>query len=138
MGHHRPGLYWKAHRGPRWDWSNIAGADTYGVRRSDPAVVAGVVLASRIRQQIADEQLKSLRDITDEGLSINFSEEEAELMTHAHKRINVFDFGGPLSFGRPLMLDTRFVKNQGPAGSDFDFPRVPFIDVAAARLKRCE
>ncbi len=127
----------KAHRGPRWDLVLMLLVLTLTVFVDlITAVVAGVVLASlAFVKQIADEQLKSLRDITDEGLSINFSEEEADLMTHAHKRINVFDFGGPLSFGAAADVGHQIrEKSKGPSQvMIFDFSQVPFIDVSAAR-----
>ena len=127
----------KAHRGPRWDLVLMLLVLTLTVFVDlITAVVAGVVLASlAFVKQIADEQLKSLRDITDEGLSINFSEEEAELMTHAHKRINVFDFVGPLSFGAAADVGHQIrEKSKGPSQvMIFDFSQVPFIDVSAAR-----
>ena len=127
----------KAHRGPRWDLALMLLVLILTVFVDlISAVVAGVVLASlAFVKQIADEQLKSLRDITNEGLSINFSEEEAELMTHAHKRINVFDFGGPLSFGAAADVGHQIrEKSKGPSQvMIFDFSQVPFIDVSAAR-----
>ena len=127
----------KAHRGPRWDLALMLLVLVLTVFVDlITAVVAGVVLASlAFVKQIADEQLKSLRDITDEGLSINFSEEEAELMTHAHRRINVFDFGGPLSFGAAADVGHQIrEKSKGPSQvMIFDFSQVPFIDVSAAR-----
>ena len=127
----------KAHRGPRWDLALMLLVLVLTVFVDlITAVVAGVVLASlAFVKQIADEQLKSLRDITDEGLSINFSEEEVELMTHAHKRINVFDFGGPLSFGAAADVGHQIrEKSKGPSQvMIFDFSQVPFIDVSAAR-----
>ena len=127
----------KAHRGPRWDLALMLLVLILTVFVDlITAVVAGVVLASlAFVKQIADEQLKSLRDITHEGLSINFSEEEAELMTHAHKRINVFDFGGPLSFGAAADVGHQIrEKSKGPSQvMIFDFSQVPFIDVSAAR-----
>ncbi|MGA1055271.1 MAG: SulP family inorganic anion transporter [Pseudohongiellaceae bacterium] len=127
----------KAHRGPRWDLALMLLVLTLTVFVDlITAVVAGVVLASlAFVKQIADEQLKSLRDITNEGLSINFSEEEVELMTHAHKRINVFDFGGPLSFGAAADVGHQIrEKSKGPSQvMIFDFSQVPFIDVSAAR-----
>jgi SulP family sulfate permease len=127
----------KAHRGPRWDLALMLLVLILTVFVDlITAVVAGVVLASlAFVKQIADEQLKSLRDITNEGLSINFSEEEAELMTHAHKRINVFDFGGPLSFGAAADVGHQ-IREKSKGSSQvmiFDFSQVPFIDVSAAR-----
>ena len=127
----------KAHRGPRWDLALMLLVLILTVFVDlITAVIAGVVLASlAFVKQIADEQLKSLRDITNEGLSINFSEEEAELMTHAHKLINVFDFGGPLSFGAAADVGHQIrEKSKGPSQvMIFDFSQVPFIDVSAAR-----
>ena len=127
----------KAHRGPRWDLAlmlMVLGLTVFVDLIT--AVVAGVVLASlAFVKQIADEQLKQLRDITKEGLSINFSKEEAELMTHSHHRINVFDFGGPLSFGAAADVGHQ-VREKSKGVSEvmiFDFAQVPFIDVSAAR-----
>lgn len=127
----------KAHRGPRWDLAlmlMVLGLTVFVDLIT--AVVAGVVLASlAFVKQIADEQLKQLRDITKEGLSINFTEEEAELMTHSHHRINVFDFGGPLSFGAAADVGHQ-IREKSKGVSEvmiFDFIQVPFIDVSAAR-----
>ena len=127
----------KAHRGPRWDLALMLLVLTLTVFVDlITAVVAGVVLASlAFVKQIADEQLKSLKDITSEGLSINFTEEEAELMTHSHERINVFDFGGPLSFGAAADVGHQ-IREKSKGQSEvmiLDFAQVPFIDVSAAR-----
>ena len=127
----------KAHRGPRWDLALmmlVLGLTVFVDLIT--AVLAGVVMASlAFVKQIADEQLKQLKDITSEGLSINFSEEEAELMTHSHERINIFDFGGPLSFGAAADVGHQ-VREKSRGLSQvmiFDFSQVPFIDVSAAR-----
>jgi SulP family sulfate permease len=127
----------KAHRGPRWDLAlmlMVLGLTVFVDLIT--AVLAGVVLASlAFVKQIADEQLKQLRDITKDGLAINFSEEEAELMTHSHHRINVFDFDGPLSFGAAADVGHQ-VREKSEGVSEvmiFDFAQVPFIDVSAAR-----
>ncbi|MEC7078896.1 MAG: STAS domain-containing protein, partial [Pseudomonadota bacterium] len=100
------------------------------------AVGAGVVLASlAFVKQIADEQLKSLRDIADEKLSTNFSEEEIKLIADANNCINVFDFGGPLSFGAAADFGYQIrEKSKGPSRvMVLDFSKVPFLDVSAAR-----
>ena len=127
----------KAHRGPRWDLAlmlMVLGLTVFVDLIT--AVVVGVVLASlAFVKQIADEQLKQLRDITKDGLAINFSEEEAELMTHSHHLINVFDFDGPLSFGAAADVGHQ-VREKSKGDSEvmiFDFAQVPFIDVSAAR-----
>lgn len=127
----------KAHRGPRWDLAlmlMVLGLTVFVDLIT--AVVVGVVLASlAFVKQIADEQLKQLRDITKDGLAINFSEEEAELMTHSLHRINVFDFDGPLSFGAAADVGHQ-VREKSKGVSEvmiFDFAQVPFIDVSAAR-----
>ncbi|MEQ8406745.1 MAG: SulP family inorganic anion transporter [Gammaproteobacteria bacterium] len=127
----------RAHRGPRWDLALMMLVLTLTVFVDlITAVIGGVVLAAlAFVKQIADLQLKELRDITNEGLSINFTDEEAELMTHSHKRINVFDFGGPLSFGAAADVGHQVrEKSKGPSQvMIFDFVQVPFIDVSAAR-----
>ena len=127
----------KAHRGPRWDLGLMILVLTLTVFVDlITAVIAGVVMASlAFVKQIADEQLSKLRDITSEGLSRHFSEEEAELMTHSHERINVFDFGGPLSFGAAADVGHQ-VREKSKGLSQvmiLDFSRVPFIDVSSAR-----
>lgn len=127
----------RAHRGPRWDLGLMLLVLVLTVFVDlITAVVAGVVMASlAFVKQIADEQLKQLRDITSEGLSVHFTEEEAELMTHSHKRINVFDFGGPLSFGAAADVGHQ-VREKSKGLSQvmiLDFGQVPFIDVSSAR-----
>ena len=127
----------KAHRGPRWDLALMLLVLVLTVFVDlITAVMAGVVMASlAFVKQIADEQLKQLKDITSEGLSQHFSEEEAELMTHSHERINVFDFGGPLSFGAAADVGHQVREKSGKLSqvTILDFSQVPFIDVSAAR-----
>lgn len=127
----------RAHRGPRWDLALMVLVLVLTVFVDlITAVVAGVVMASlAFVKQMADEQLKQLKDITKEGLSRNFTEEEAELMTHSHHRINVFDFGGPLSFGAAADVGHQIrEKSKGPSEvMVLDFGQVPFIDVSSAR-----
>ena len=127
----------KAHRGPRWDLALMLLVLTMTVFVDlIQAVGAGVVLASlAFVKQIADEQLKSLRDIASEKLSMNFSEEEITLITGSDRGINVFDFGGPLSFGAAADFGYQIrEKSKGPSKvMVLDFSQVPFLDVSAAR-----
>ncbi|MDP7403553.1 MAG: SulP family inorganic anion transporter, partial [Gammaproteobacteria bacterium] len=127
----------KAHRGPRWDLALMLLVLTMTVFVDlIQAVGAGVVLASlAFVKQIADEQLKSLRDIASEKLSMNFSEEEIKLITDSDRVINVFDFGGPLSFGAAADFGYQIrEKSKGPSKvMILDFSQVPFLDVSAAR-----
>lgn len=127
----------KAHRGPRWDLALMLLVLVLTVFVDlITAVMAGVVMASlAFVKQIADEQLKELRDITNDGLSVHFDEEEAELMTHSHERINIFDFGGPLSFGAAADVGHQVREKSGKLSqvTILDFSQVPFIDVSAAR-----
>ncbi len=127
----------KAHRGPRWDLALMMLVLVLTVFVDlITAVMAGVVMASlAFVKQIADQQLKELKDITSEGLSVHFTEEEAEMMTHSHERINIFDFGGPLSFGAAADLGHQVREKSGKLSqvTILDFSQVPFIDVSAAR-----
>ena len=127
----------KAHRGPRWDLALMLLVLVLTVFVDlITAVMAGVVMASlAFVKQMADEQLKELKDITREGLSVHFTDEEAEMMTHSHERINIFDFGGPLSFGAAADLGHQ-VREKSAKFSQvtiLDFSQVPFIDVSSAR-----
>jgi SulP family sulfate permease len=127
----------KAHRGPRWDLALMMLVLVLTVFVDlITAVMAGVVMASlAFVKQIADQQLKELKDITSEGLSVHFTKEEAEMMTHSHERINIFDFGGPLSFGAAADLGHQVREKSGKLSqvTILDFSQVPFIDVSAAR-----
>jgi SulP family sulfate permease len=129
----------KAHRGPRWDLALMMLVLSLTVFVDlITAVIAGVVMASlAFVKQIADEQLQQLRELTAEGgHHTNFSAEEAELMTHSHERINVFDFGGgPLSFGAAADMGHQIREKSGKLSqvTILDFDEVPFIDVSAAR-----
>jgi SulP family sulfate permease len=127
----------KAHRGPRWDLALMLLVLLLTVFVDlITAVFAGVVMAAlAFVKQIAEEQLKQLQNITSEGLALHFTEEEAELMTHSHERINIFDFGGPLSFGAAADVG-HHVREKSRHLSQvtiLDFAQVPFIDVSAAR-----
>jgi SulP family sulfate permease len=100
------------------------------------AVVVGVVMASlAFVKQISDLQLEKLGGVTTEGLSIDLNEEEDKLFKSANKRISLFDFGGPLSFGAAADLGHQVREKSKGFGQALvlDFSRVPFIDVSAAR-----
>jgi SulP family sulfate permease len=63
------------------------------------------------------------------------STEESELLSVVGDRVNMFDFGGPLSFGAAADVGHHVrerVKNKAQA-MVLDFSRVPFVDVSAAR-----
>jgi SulP family sulfate permease len=127
----------RAHKGPRWDLALmvlVLGLTVFVDLIT--AVVAGVVMASlAFVKQIADLQLQTLGGVTTEGLSIDLSEEEDILFKSANKRISLFDFGGPLSFGAAADLGHQVREKSKGYGQALvlDFSRVPFVDVSAAR-----
>lgn len=127
----------RAHKGPRWDLALmvlVLGLTVFVDLIT--AVVAGVVMASlAFVKQIADMQLEKLGGVTTEGLSIDLSEEEDRLFQSANKRISLFDFGGPLSFGAAADLGHQVREKSKGRGQALllDFSRVPFVDVSAAR-----
>jgi len=127
----------RAHKGPRWDlllMTMVLGMTVFVDLIT--AVVVGVVLASlAFVKQIADQQLKGLGDLTKEGISIPLNDEEAAIMKSHGKLINLFDFGGPLSFGAAADLG-HHVREKSKGHTQvlvLDFSRVPSIDVSAAR-----
>lgn len=126
-----------AHRGPRWDLVLMATVLLLTVFVDlITAVGVGVVMAAlAFVKQIADQQLKVLGDLTQEGLSIPLTEEETSLMKRHGARINLFDFGGPLSFGAAADLGhhVREKADDLTRVLILDFSRVPFVDVSAAR-----
>lgn len=127
----------RAHKGPRWDLGLMLLVLSLTVFVDlITAVVAGVVMASlAFVKQMADMQLEKLGGVTTEGLSIDLSEDEESLFKSANKRISLFDFGGPLSFGAAADLGHRVREESKGAGQALllDFSRVPFVDVSAAR-----
>ncbi len=127
----------RAHKGPRWDLAlmSLVLALTVFVDLIT-AVVVGVVMASlAFVKQMADIQLKVLGNVTNEGLSIDLTDEEMAMMDASKKRISLFDFGGPLSFGAAADVGHQVrEKSKGVTQAlVLDFSRVPFIDVSAAR-----
>jgi SulP family sulfate permease len=122
-----------AHRGPRWDLALMAlvlGLTVFVDLIT--AVAAGVVLAALAYvRQVAKIQLDELlsRPLT------STSEEEQALLDRIGKRVTIFEFGGPLSFGAAADVG-HHVRERYRKGSPFiilDFGRVPFLDVSAAR-----
>ena len=127
----------RAHKGPRWDlalMSLVLGLTVFVDLIT--AVVVGVVMASlAFVKQMADIQLKALGNVTNEGLSIDLTDEEMSMMDASKKRISLFDFGGPLSFGAAADVGHQVrEKSKGVTQAlVLDFSRVPFVDVSAAR-----
>jgi len=123
-----------AHRGPRWDLllMVLVLALTVFVDLIT-AVVVGVVLGSiAYVRQVAQAQIRAIIDMPPHL----DSEEEAELLARAGGRVQVFDLGGPLSFGAAADLGHHVRERTLSGGTEvliLDFSRVPFVDVSAAR-----
>ena len=124
----------RAHKGPRWDlllMALVLGLTVFVDLIT--AVAVGVVLAAlAFTKQIADIQIKALRDGRDDA----FLPEEHALLEKAHGKVALFDFaGGPLSFGAAADLGhhVREKARTGMAAIILDFSRVPTIDLSAAR-----
>jgi SulP family sulfate permease len=124
-----------AHRGPRWDLALmvlVLGRTVFVDLIT--AVAVGVVLASlAFVRQVAEQQTQAIRSMQFEPDSA----EEAALLERADGRVQVFDFGGPLSFGAAADLGhhvrERARHGRGAAALVLDFSSVPFMDVSAAR-----
>lgn len=126
----------RAHKGPRWDLALMVLVVLLTVFVDlITAVIAGVVMAAlAFVKQIADAQLKALGDVTNEGLSVDLTEEEEALLKRAGNRITLFDFGGPLSFGAAADVGHQVrEKSKGKSAMILDFSRVTHVDVSAAR-----
>ncbi len=126
----------RAHQGPRWDLALMAivlGLTVFVDLIT--AVAAGVVLAAlAFVKQMADAQLRSFGG--ELPVPLDTSPEESALLRQAAKRLTLFDFGGPLSFGAAADLGHHVrerVKGNQAEAIVLDFSRVPFIDVSAAR-----
>lgn len=122
----------KAHRGPRWDlvlMVAVLGLTVFVDLIT--AVLVGVVFAALAYvKQVAKVQLEAIKNMPD-GLD---NDEEHALLAQQKDKIQVFDFGGPLSFGAAADLGHHVRQN---ATKDtqvliLDFTRVPFMDVSAA------
>ncbi len=126
----------RAHKGPRWDLALMVLVVLLTVFVDlITAVVAGVVMAAlAFVKQIADAQLKALGSVTNEGLSIDLTEEEEALLAKVGSRISLFDFGGPLSFGAAADVGHQVrEKSKGKSVMILDFSRVSHVDVSAAK-----
>lgn len=122
-----------AHRGPRWDLALMVLVLVLTVFVDlITAVAAGVVLAAlAFVRQVAQLQLKRIAEHPKRELLPN----ELGLIEQAKGRVNVFDFGGPLSFGAAANMGHQIRTH---AHDDayiliLDFSRVPFLDVSSAR-----
>lgn len=96
------------------------------------AVAAGVVLASlAFVRQVAEVQLERVASHPERELLPR----EQELVAEAGNRVNIFDFGGPLSFGAAANLGhhVRTHAHDDAFILILDFSRVPFLDVSSAR-----
>jgi SulP family sulfate permease len=126
----------RAHQGPRWDLALmvlVLGMTVFVDLIT--AVAAGVVLASlAFVKQMADAQLRAFGGQLP-TIPSDMTPEETELLQYAKKRLTLFDFGGPLSFGAAADLGHHVrerVRDHSQA-IVLDFSRVPFVDVSAAR-----
>lgn len=96
------------------------------------AVAAGVVVAAlAFVRQVAQLQLERVAKHPQRQLLPN----ELELIEQAGGRVNVFDFGGPLSFGAAASLghEIRTHAHDEAEVLVLDFSRVPFLDVSSTR-----
>lgn len=126
----------RAHKGPRWDLALMVLVVLLTVFVDlITAVIAGVVMAAlAFVKQIADAQLNALGDVTNEGLSVDLTDEEEALLKRAGNKITLFDFGGPLSFGAAADVGHQVrEKSKGKSAMILDFSRVTHVDVSAAR-----
>jgi SulP family sulfate permease len=96
------------------------------------AVGVGVVVAAlAFVRQVAQLQLARVANHPQRELLPR----EQELIEEAGNRVNVFDFGGPLSFGAAANLghEVRTHAHHEASVLILDFSRVPFLDVSSAR-----
>lgn len=122
----------RAHTGPRWDFVLmllVLGLTVFVDLIT--AVGVGVVLAALYYvKQIAQLQLEEVNSMPESSQD----EEEDALLKEAGRRVRIFSFGGPLSFGAAADLG-HHVREKVKAGSRaliLDFSRVPSMDVSAA------
>lgn len=122
----------KAHRGPRWDLAlmvMVLGLTVFVDLIT--AVLVGVVFAALAYvKQVAKVQLEAVKNMPD-ALD---DEQEHNLLVKGEGKIQVFDFGGPLSFGAAADLG-HHIRQSAKENSEvliLDFTRVPFMDVSAA------
>lgn len=122
----------RAHTGPRWDFALmllVLGLTVFVDLIT--AVGVGVVLAALAYvRQVAHLQLEEVKKIPD---SLGDPEEDA-LLKETKGKVQLFSFGGPLSFGAAADLG-HHVREKVKDGSNaliLDFTRVPSMDVSAA------
>jgi len=122
----------KAHRGPRWDlllMVMVLGLTVFVDLIT--AVAVGVMLASlAFLRQLGEAQIETIKEMPK---NLDKPAEQA-LMKASKGRINVFDFGGPLSFGAAADIGhhVRLQDKDHTEAIILDFSRVPFMDVSAA------
>ena len=125
----------RAHQGPRWDLGLmvlVLGLTVFVDLIT--AVATGVVLAAlAFVKQMADAQLKAFSSVLN---AKDAHPDEQSILNDFPGRINLFDFGGPLSFGAAADVG-HHVREKVSANTAraivLDFSRVPFVDVSAAR-----
>lgn len=122
-----------AHRGPRLELALMVLVLVLTVFVDlITAVAAGVVLASlAFVRQVAQAQLERVANHPQRELMPR----EQELIAETGNRVNIFDFGGPLSFGAAANLGhhVRTHAHDDAFILILDFSRVPFLDVSSAR-----
>ncbi|MFS1704090.1 SulP family inorganic anion transporter, partial [Alteromonas sp. AMM-1] len=122
----------RAHTGPRWDFVLmllVLGLTVFVDLIT--AVGVGVVLAALAYvRQIAQLQIEELGKMPEQ---LNDPQENA-LLAKAKGKVNIFSFGGPLSFGAAADLGHHVRENVKPGSQVLilDFSRVPTMDVSAA------
>jgi len=122
----------KAHRGPRWDlllMIMVLGLTVFVDLIT--AVAVGVMLASlAFLRQLGEAQIEAIKEMP---MNLDNPTEQA-LMKASKGRVNVFDFGGPLSFGAAADIGhhVRLQDKENTEAIVLDFSRVPFMDVSAA------
>jgi sulfate permease, SulP family len=122
----------RAHRGPRWDLVLMVLVLVLTVFVDlITAVAAGMILAAlAFVKQIADIQLANI--VTDTDMISD--PREQELLKKADKRVMLFDFSGPLSFGAAADLGHHVrVKSENRGVVIIDFSAVPVLDLSAAK-----
>lgn len=121
------------HRGPRWElvlMFLVLGLTVFVDLIT--AVAVGVVLAALTYvRQMAQHQLERVAAHPKRRLLPN----EKELIQQLDGCVNVFDFGGPLSFGAAANLGHHVRRHAHKRAHSIvlDFSRVPFLDVSSAR-----
>lgn len=121
----------RAHTGPRWDFALmllVLGLTVFVDLIT--AVGVGVVLAALAYvKQVAQLQLDEVKKIPD-----NLADpEEDALLKQTRGKVQVFSFGGPLSFGAAADLGHHVREKVSTSNAlILDFSRVPSMDVSAA------